>query len=108
MKVPWTNLEEPAKVLLTSIAFLLVAAGLCGVQFLIIKGASGQGQWLGPVFMITGLIELGVILVAGLTAAGALLTWISTAIYIRFTDSRGNRNEIQKLLDRSDKDDLSR
>lgn len=105
MKMPWDDLDGPAKVLAISAAVLLVAGGLCGVQFLIISGVRGNAQALVSVFTLTGILELIAIVMAGLTAAGALLAWTSTAIHNRFTGSRGKRDETQKLFDDSDKRD---
>jgi hypothetical protein len=105
MKMPWDDLEGAAKVLVISVAILLVAAGMCGVQALILSAAKGGEQSLVPIVMITGFVEFVVMLVAGITAIGALVAWIATAIYNRFAGSRAKRDETQRLFGDSDKHD---
>ena len=105
MKTPWANLGGPAKVLVIAVAILLVAAGLCGMQALVLSGVRGDSEFLVSVFMITGVLELGVFLVAAVTAAGALLAWVSTVIYNRLTGSRAAKDKTQKLFDDSEKHD---
>jgi hypothetical protein len=103
--MPWNNLQGPAKVLAISVAVLLVAAGLCGVQVTILSGLRGNSPSLESVFMLTGFVELGAMLIAGIVAVVSILAWIGTAIYNGLTSSTVKRNEPQKLFDDSDKHD---
>jgi hypothetical protein len=108
MKMPWNDLEGPAKVLITSVAVLLVAAGLCGTQFLIMSGIRGNAPALTSVFMLTGIIELVAMLIAAVVAVAALIAWLAIALYERFSGSSPPADDVQKLFDDPDKHDGSR
>jgi hypothetical protein len=86
MKAPWTNLEGPAKALAISVTVLLVASGLCGMQIAIMKVAGQNAPVFTTVFMITGLIELGVMVLSAVVVVAALIVMICAWIYSRFTE----------------------
>jgi hypothetical protein len=74
MKIPWKNLEGPARLLLICLTVLLIAGGLCGLQFVL--SASLYGRRMPSFFMLIGILELIAILVSGLVAIGALIAWL--------------------------------
>ena len=77
MNLPWSRLEGPARLLVTCIVILLVAAGLCGLQLLILTEYPDSNK-LTSLFIVTGLIELGVVIVSIVLALAALvrLIWL--------------------------------
>jgi hypothetical protein len=70
--MPWTNREGPAKLIAVCATVLLVAGGLCGVQygvFLSVASLAGNHANINnimnsvvPVFIFTGLAELAAVL----------------------------------------------
>ena len=77
MNLPWSRLEGPARLLVTCIAILLVAAGLCGLQLVILNvGTSAINNGLASLFFVTGIIELAAMAISALLAFGAFLVWI--------------------------------
>ena len=77
MKVPWQNLEGPARLLVISLTVLLVAAGLCGLQFVLNVSAYGN---MPRFLVLIGLIELIAIVVSALVVIGALIAWLIQAV----------------------------
>jgi hypothetical protein len=86
MDGPWTNRTGPAKALAISMTILLVASGLCGLQIAIMKVAGQNAPVFTAVFMVTGLIELGVMAASAVAAVAALIVWICLWIYSRYTE----------------------
>ena len=80
MNLPWSRLVGPARLLVTCIVILLVAAGLCGLQLFVLNLTPNNGI-LGSLFMVTGAAELGAILVSIILGLGALvrLIWLRIA-----------------------------
>ena len=78
MNLPWSRLESPARFLVTCVVILLVAGGLCGLQLLILTEYPDSNK-LTSLFIVTGLIELGVVIVSIVLALAALvrLIWLS-------------------------------
>jgi hypothetical protein len=64
MKMPWTNRTGPAKLLAVCASVLLVAGGLCGVQYAVVLASSNQLNFLLPVFIFTGMAELAAIVLS--------------------------------------------
>jgi hypothetical protein len=56
MKMPWGNLEGPAKLLVICVAIFLVSAGLCGMQWAIAMGPRSDS--LGDLFIPLGIVEI--------------------------------------------------
>ena len=76
MKMPWSSLEGPAKVLAICGVVLLVSSGLCGLQSVI--AFNGNGGSLDAIFIPLGIFELvamaGSVLVGLLTLCAVLET----------------------------------
>ncbi|HTB98395.1 MAG TPA: hypothetical protein VK716_15400 [Terracidiphilus sp.] len=80
MNLPWSSLEGPARLLVTCIAIMLVAGGLCGLQFLIVNADPENSGPLMSLFMVTGAAELVAMLVSTVLALGALIALIGKRI----------------------------
>jgi len=46
MRMPWTNLEGPARLPVFCVTILLVASGLCGIQAALQQTRLGMIGWL--------------------------------------------------------------
>lgn len=83
MNMPWRDLEGPAKVLAICGAVLLVASGLCGLQWVIfVDGMGGNGDSLVMnVIIPLGILELTAMAASLVIAVGALIVWgVKTAL----------------------------
>jgi hypothetical protein len=105
MKLFRHNFEGFAGALVFCATALLIASGLCGVQYAILSGIQGESIVTG-LFMITGVLEL---IVMGLSAAAIvciLIVWpitkIASSIYERHAPPP--KNDVQRLFD-NDKND---
>ena len=79
------------------VTVLLVASGLCGLQWAIIAGAGERGGVLVPVFMVAGAVELTLM---ALSAAGILLVliiWPISILYNRHT--KPPKDNVQRLFE---------
>jgi hypothetical protein len=80
MKMPWSRLEGPAKLLVMCLTILLVASGMCGLQWVV--GSSGNaGNTMAAFLIPLGIIEL---IAIGLSAIGVvivLIFWGARTIY---------------------------
>jgi hypothetical protein len=87
MKMPWSNLEGPAKLLAICAAVLLVSSGLCGLQLFLAGAAYGRSDGLTILFAVLGVVEL--IAMAGSVVVGiiSLLFWLSEAVTKRSSGS---------------------
>ncbi|HWE86753.1 MAG TPA: hypothetical protein VG267_17545 [Terracidiphilus sp.] len=103
MKLPWANLEGPARMLSICAAVFLVSGGLCGIQWAVASGSSSFGQALVGLFMVTGLAELVAMAISLVGMAVAIILWIAGAIYDR---ASGPSDRTQKLFDTSDEPKL--
>jgi len=84
MNMPWTNRHGAAKVVVICVVVLLVSAGLCGMQLLVLNdGNIKSSSDLTEVFMVTGAVEVVAILVATLVGVIALLVWAFNRIFRR-------------------------
>lgn len=105
---PWRNVEGPAKVLVVFVTMLLVATGLCGVQwFLFAIGGRDLGAFMTVIFVL-GYLELAVM---AISLAGAVITllWMGIRGLIWpgrdwSSEDRSAKDEIQRLFPR-DHDD---
>ena len=84
------------KTLLILVAIFLVAAGLCGAQFVLGNSASG-----GVILIPLGIVELIAMLLSAGGIVVVLLLWAGTALHERF--GKPHKDEVLKLFD--DKDD---
>ncbi|HKF48174.1 MAG TPA: hypothetical protein VKB38_12510 [Terracidiphilus sp.] len=75
MSMPWSKLQGPAKVAAICAAVLLVSAGLCGAQLLVLNFAAGRSNSLGTAFIVTGALELIAIILSAAVGVIALLIW---------------------------------
>jgi hypothetical protein len=80
MKMPWSNFEGPAKLVVFCLTIFLVAGGLCGLQWAISNGMHSGVDNLAVVFAITGILELGVMLLSLAAMIGGALVWMIAAI----------------------------
>ena len=76
MKMPWSKLEGPAKVLVLSATVFLTAAVLCGIQGIIASFHQNPFDDILIISSIIGLIEVGIMGLA-VTACVVALLWIS-------------------------------
>jgi hypothetical protein len=77
MKLFRYELEGFAKALVILVAFLLVASGLCGLQW----AASMGGSRLDAVFLPLGIVELIAILLSAVGIVLVLIAWGIRAIF---------------------------
>lgn len=75
MKMPWSELEGPAKLLAICAAIFLVCSGLCGMEWFIAGMAGGKAQALLPAMVILGIIQAIAIVVSGIVGFIALILW---------------------------------
>jgi hypothetical protein len=87
MKMPWTNRQGAAKAIAICVTVLLVSAGLCGMQLLVLNLSRGSADGLTTIFMITGALELIAILLSVLIGFIALLIWGFGSLFRRDRDS---------------------
>jgi hypothetical protein len=108
MNVPWRNLDGPAKLLAICGVVLLVASGLCGLQWMIfVGGMGGNGDsGLMNVFIPLGILELTAMAASGVIAVGTLIVWGLKAAFNRSqpdgetTKSGGRAGDPQTLFPR--------
>ena len=72
MKMLWRRLQGPVKGLVICVAILLAAGGACGLQLAILNHV---GSNLTTVFLITGSIELVVMVLSAGGIAVAFVVW---------------------------------
>jgi hypothetical protein len=108
MNVPWRNLEGPAKLLAICVVVLLVASGLCGLQWMIfVGGMGGNGDsGLMNVFISLGILELTAMAASVVIAVGTLIVWGLKTAFNRSqpdgetTKSGGQSSDPQTLFPR--------
>jgi hypothetical protein len=86
MKMPWRNLEGPAKWLVIAAVFLLVSSGLCGLQFAIVRVANQHGTNLAGLFIFSGVVEVIAMAISACGVVVCLILWIATALYSYFSE----------------------
>jgi hypothetical protein len=101
MKLFGRNFEGFAGALVFCATALLIASGLCGVQYAISSGMRDDSLVSG-LFMITGVLELIVMVLSTAAIVGILFIWPITAIFAssiheRFTPPPKDR--VQRLFD---------
>ena len=80
MKLSWSNLTVPAKAVVICITILLVASGLCGLQWTFVgKHWDNNHNVMIALFMLTGVIELLVMALSAVGAVVAAFIWIARA-----------------------------
>ena len=94
MKMPWDELEGPAKLLAICAAVFFVAAGLCGMQAAMVMGS--RANTLGDLLIPLGIVEIAAMIGSGTVAVFAVFFIILRAIF--------PSKETQSLFPR-DKDD---
>ena len=99
MKMPWNDLEGPARILAICATVLLVSGGLCGLQAVLMSAIHNNS--LITFFMVTGLVELGAIVLSLVVGLGAVVAWVGTAVF-----SGSREDGAQKLFENGkDEDD---
>ena len=108
MKYPWSNLIGIPKALVVCIAVLLVSSGLCGMQWAIASALKGDGGAIGGLFMLTGIVELFVMVVSACGIVLLLIVWPIHMIYSKY--AKPKEIDLNTLFDNSDenKNDDSR
>lgn len=81
MKMPWFNLEGPARLLAVSATVFLGAASLCGIQCVIASFHQNQFDDLLVISSIIGLIEVGIMGLSFAVGALALLWMIASRMF---------------------------
>jgi hypothetical protein len=87
------------KLIVVFASILVVSSGLCGLQILT---GSEESPTFGGLYIITGIVELGLMLIS---AGGIILCstiWVAQAAYERFA---GRRKEQSLELSKDEKDD---
>lgn len=93
-KMPWSDLEGPAKFIAICAAVLLVSGGLCGLQWIV---ASIHGGMDAELILTAGVVELLAMFVATLGILAGIVALV--IVQIRNPGATGP----QKLFD-SDRD----
>jgi hypothetical protein len=104
MRWPWSKLEVPAKMLVVFATLLLVAGGLCGLQWLILGGMGGT-DYVALVFMFTGILELAAMAISVAGMFLAVLLWGGQALYNRFAGRTKADSGLHTLFGSSERDD---
>ncbi len=78
MRLFGREVEGAPKVIVTLVAILLVASGLCGTQLVILSAANGN-QGLATIFMITGALELLAMVGSAAGIVVMLIVWALNA-----------------------------
>jgi hypothetical protein len=100
MKMPWKNLEGPAKLLIICVVIFLVSAGLCGLQLSFAGVLYERNDGLTGFIVVLGIIEV-------LAIAGSLLVGI-IALHLWLTGGAmglGRGDDPQTLFPRDDSKD---
>ena len=98
MKMPWSELEGPAKVLAICAAVFLVASGLCGMEFFVAGAAGSRANSLISVFIAIGVLSLNANAGSLIVGFIALILWL-----VGFKDSnRRSDPAAQTLFPRDD------
>jgi hypothetical protein len=79
------------------VTVLLVASGLCGLQWAIMAGAGNHGEGLIPVFMLTGATELILMALSGVGILLVLIIWPISIFYNRH--AKPAENDVQQLFE---------
>lgn len=99
MKMPWSDLEGPAKVIAISVAAFFVAGGLCGVQWAVTMRVGGSADWLASLAIAMGVVEVLVMLLAVVGVVGGAVLLIAYRV-------RGDRTEtVQTLFGSEERDE---
>jgi|SRR6185437_13014954 len=96
-KMPWSDLEGPAKFIAICAAVFLVSGGLCGLQWIVAANIHGMNSIAGLI-ITAGVLELLGMLVAMLGILAGIVALV--ILQIRNPGATGP----QKLFD-SDQDD---
>lgn len=97
MKMPWSDLEGPAKFIAICAAVFLVSGGLCGLQWVVVANIHGGMNSIAGVVITAGVLELLGMLVAMLGILAGIVALV--IVQIRNPGATGP----QKLFD-SDRD----
>jgi hypothetical protein len=89
MNMPWSKFEGPVKLLVIFVTVLLVASGLCGLQWVIAMGIAGPG---GGGYIFAVLVGLGyaelLAIAASLVGAAGVLLWMGAGALYRLVTGR--------------------
>lgn len=97
MKMPWSELEGPAKFIAICAAVFLVSGGLCGLQGVVVASSRGGMDSIAGLIVTAGILELLGMLVAALGILAGIVALV--IVQIRNPGKTGS----QKLFD-SDRD----
>lgn len=97
MKVPWRNLEGPAKLLAICVVVFLVSSGLCGLEWIVVFNMRGNGGALGDALIPLGMAEL-----AGMIGSGALAVILVFYMILRAIFGGGAGGDSVSLFPRQD------
>lgn len=100
MKMPWSNLQGPAKLVAISVAVFFVAGGLCGLEAIGVLRFDGNSGLTGLAFL-TGSLELAAMALACLGIVGGGIAWIID----RFSKRGSAHSNGPQTLFGSDRDD---
>jgi len=89
MKMPWSRFEGPAKLLVMCLTILLVASGMCGLQWAVMSGGT-TGATLGAFLIPLGIIELIAIGLSALGLVVVLIFWGARTIYRALSGQNGD------------------
>jgi hypothetical protein len=108
MRMPWSKFEGPARLLMLFVTILLVASGLCGLQWVIVTGmaGSGAGGYIFVVLIGLGYAELFAIAVS-LAGAVGVLVWLGVRALYRLATGRESlpKEKFQALFPKEKSED---
>lgn len=91
------------QILVLLVTILVVASGLCGLQWAVLAATKGFGA-LSGLFMVTGAIELAVMILSIVGIAVVLIAWPISVLTTRFYKHPGMQKEdVQHLFEGADK-----
>lgn len=95
MKLFGRKLEGYPRALAVLVAVLLIASGLCGVQWLSIGSQRGS-----DILIPLGVLELIAMLLSATGIVIVLVLWAASALYARF--AKPPKDSVQRLFDGAD------
>jgi hypothetical protein len=80
MRMPWRNLEGPAKLLAICAVIIFVGFGLCGLEWAVAGAMHGSGEKLFTALFVLGIFQLIAIVAASMVGCVALIVILIRAI----------------------------
>lgn len=111
MNTPWGRFEGLTKLLVICATVLLLASGLCGMQWFIAISSGSSGGGLGTPLIPLGVIELIAIALSMVGIVVILVFWCARSLYFlvsgRYHTAASQDQKLQTLFPR-DEDESGR